>query len=160
MPFEIFGSVLIDSRMRFCGFVWWVFLFFFFFCFLGFLFLFLGVAGLWFGVDLLGFWVFIYRYIYIYIVVVPSLSELKIYAVLSRRVFNFWYDWNHVKSFEKVDSQQHYGACMYTCFLGSVIVFFLQSYSTVQDSYSHSITHLLHVLHLKLDLKIKTILLK
>ena len=61
------------------------FFFFFFFCFLGFLFLFLGVAGLWFGVDLLGFWVFIY----IYILVVPSLSELKIYAVLSRRVFNF-----------------------------------------------------------------------
>lgn len=66
------------------------FFFFCFFCFLGFLFWFwVLLAGLWFGVDLLGFWVFFF--IYIYILVVLSLSELKIYAVLSRRGFNFWW---------------------------------------------------------------------
>ena len=72
------------------------FSFFFLFLFFGFFVFVFGCcwALVWFGVDLLGFWVFIYRYIYIYIyiLVVPSLSELKIYAVLSRRVFNFWYD--------------------------------------------------------------------
>ena len=73
--------------MVFCGELIFFLLFFLFF---GFFVLVLGVAC-WALVWCRSSWVLGFFFLYIYILVVLSLSELKIYAVLSRRGFNFWW---------------------------------------------------------------------